>query len=58
MSEPIVWENIPKSQADAQTINEAIDAGIDAHNADSEAHMAALESLGDHRTNSIIDHPA
>lgn len=57
MSDPIVWENIPKSQADNETIEEAIAAGIDAHNADTDAHMQPNESLEQHRDNSIIDHP-
>lgn len=58
MAEPIVWENIPKTQTDPTTIDEAIGDAIDVHNADSEAHMAALSSLGEHRENPIIDHPA
>lgn len=58
MADPIVWENIPKSQADPTTIDEAIGDAMDVHNADSEAHMAALGSLGEHRENSVIDHPA
>lgn len=58
MAEPIVWENIPKSQTDPQTILEAILEQITVHNADSEAHMGALSSVGIHRENEIIDHPA
>lgn len=58
MSEPIVWENIPKSQSDPQTIGEAIAEGVNVHNEDIEAHMAELQSLEAHRTNNIVDHPA
>lgn len=58
MSDPIVWENIPKNQTDPTTIGEAIDDQLDAHNADSEAHMAELAALGAHRENPTIDHPA
>lgn len=55
MSEPVVWENIPKSQADDQTISEAVAAAIAVHEADSEAHLGALASLEQHRTNEILD---
>lgn len=58
MSDPIVWENIPKSQSDPQTIGEAIAEGVNVHNEDIEAHMAELQSLEAHRTNNIVDHPA
>ena len=58
MAEPIVWEDLPKSQADDTTIDEAISDALDVHNADSEAHMAALGSLELHRENEVIDHPA
>lgn len=55
MADPIVWENIPKSQADDETITEAVAAAIAAHEADSEAHLGALASLEQHRTNEILD---
>ena len=58
MSDPIVWENLPKSQADPETIEEAIVAGIDSHNADTNAHMGTDEAIEQHRLNNIIDHPA
>lgn len=53
-----VWEQLPKSQTDDTTIEEAISEGIDAHNADSEAHLSENEAIEEHRTNDIIDHPA
>lgn len=58
MVQPIVWENIPKSQADPTTIQEAIASTVAVHNADTIAHMADLQSIEQHRTNSIVDHPA
>lgn len=58
MADPVVWENIPKSQTDPTTISEAIAAGVAVHNDDSEAHLDTSQSLEQHRTNDIIDHPA
>ncbi len=58
MPELQTWENIPKSQADATTIAEAIADATEVHNADAIAHIAALASLGAHRQNLIADHPA
>lgn len=55
MSDPIVWENIPKSQLDPTTISEAIEDAIEVHNADTEAHLGELASLQAHRTNEILD---
>lgn len=57
MADP-VWGELPKSQADASTVDDEIDAKIDAHNADSEAHLGTDEAIEQHRTNDIIDHPA
>lgn len=58
MADIQTWENIPKSQTDPSTIDEAIADAIGVHDADSEAHMAALSSLAEHRENDIVDHPA
>lgn len=58
MPSPIVWESIPKSQSDPQTITEAVAAGIAVHDADPDAHMAELASLEAHRDSEIIDHLA
>lgn len=55
MAEPIVWEDIPKSQVDPTTIDEAIADAIEVHDADPEAHLQALASLEAHRTNEILD---
>lgn len=52
------WENLPKNPLDPTVISEAIQEGIDAHEADPEAHLGAGESLETHRDNEVIDHPA
>lgn len=58
MADPITWENIPKSQTEAQTILEAIDEKINTHNGDPEAHIVDLSSFEEHRKAEIIDHLA
>jgi len=57
MADP-VWGQLAKAQDDAQTIEQAIDAAIAAHNDDPDAHLAAGQSIDVHRTNEMIDHPA
>lgn len=57
MSNP-VWGLLEKAQDDDQTILEAIDAKIAAHEADEEAHLGVGESLQSHRAEEIIDHVA
>lgn len=57
MADP-VWGMLSKALDNAQTIDEAITAGIEAHEADSNAHQGAGESLETHRAQDIIDHPA
>jgi len=52
------WGNMPKSQDDPQKPNEAINASIDDHNNDPEAHLGANQSLQSHRASEIIDHIA
>lgn len=58
MPDPIVWQDLPKSQSDATTIDEATSAAIAVHNSDPDAHLAELASLEAHRTSEIIDHLA
>lgn len=53
-----VWGLLPKAQDDAQTINEAVDAAITAHNNDPDAHLGDGQSLQSHRASDIIDHLA
>lgn len=57
MADP-VWGQLAKAQDDPQTVEEAINAAIAAHEADPEAHLGDGESLQTHRQNDIIDHPA
>jgi hypothetical protein len=53
-----VWGLLAKAQDDPQTILEAIDEKIAAHEADEEAHLGVGESLQSHRASEIIDHYA
>jgi len=52
------WGNLPKNQIDGQLITEAIAEAIEAHEADPEAHLGSGESLEQHKSNDVIDHPA
>ena len=52
------WGTTPKSQVDDETINEAIDSAILAHESDPTAHLGEGEALQAHKTESIVDHPA
>lgn len=58
MADPIVWGELPKSQSDNTTIDQAIAAAIAAHEADPDAHYAAGAAIDIHRTSDVIDHPA
>ncbi|MFA5359229.1 MAG: hypothetical protein WC310_05460 [Patescibacteria group bacterium] len=53
-----VWGELEKALDDNQTILEAIDEKIAAHEADEEAHLGAGEALQSHRASEIIDHAA
>lgn len=57
MANPL-WGELEKAQDDSTTIVQYIAAQIAAHNADSEAHLAAGESLNSHKDEDVIDHPA
>lgn len=57
MSLPL-WGLLQKSVDNPQTIDEAIAAGIAAHEADPEAHLGTGESLEQHKSDGIVDHPA
>lgn len=54
----INWGNLTKSQDDNETIEQAIDRLISAHEASSDAHLGVGESLETHKSFEIIDHPA
>jgi len=51
------WGQMNKSQTDATLIEERITQMISEHNDDPTAHMADAQSIGQHRINSVIDHP-
>ena len=52
------WGDKPKSQIDASTVDEEIDAKIDDHLADPDAHLEVGQSLQSHKASEIIDHLA
>lgn len=52
------WGMMEKSAVDNEKIEEAIARLITAHEADSEAHLGAGESLQSHKSEDVIDHPA
>ena len=52
------WGDLPKNQIDSQLISEAITEAITNHEADPAAHLGTGESLEQHKSNEIIDHPA
>lgn len=52
------WGSLPKDQENPQLISEAISEAIIAHEQDPTAHLGAGESLEQHKTNEVIDHPA
>lgn len=57
MAEPN-WGLLEKSQADDQTIEEAIAEKIQDHEDDADAHLETGESLQSHKASEIIDHAA
>lgn len=54
----VTWGTLEKSAVDPQVITAAIQEMIDAHEANPSAHLGIGESLEQHKTNEIIDHPA
>jgi hypothetical protein len=52
------WQTLPKNQESAETIEEAIDRKIQAHNDDVTAHLGENQSIEAHRQSEIIDHKA
>lgn len=52
------WGDLAKSQTDAETIEEAIDRLIQAHDDDPDAHLETGQSLQSHKASEIIDHLA
>lgn len=52
------WGLMPKSQTESTTIDEAIANAIIDHESDPEAHQGEGESLQNHKSDEVIDHPA
>jgi len=52
------WGSLPKNQEDAATIDEEIDAKVQDHLDDADAHVEAGQSLQSHKASDIIDHLA
>jgi len=52
------WGDLAKSSVDPQKINAAVDAAIESHNDDPDAHTDIGQSLQSHRAAEIIDHAA
>lgn len=53
-----VWNSLPKSQSDPETIEQAIARIVGEHDTDPDAHLGATGSLTAHRTNGVLDHLA
>lgn len=53
-----LWGALEKAQDDSQTIEQAIAQAIAEHEADPTAHLGSGESLEQHKTSPVIDHPA
>ena len=52
------WENLGKNALDPTTIDSAIDAALESHNGDPNAHFGEGGALESHRNSEIIDHRA
>lgn len=52
-----LWGSLQKAQDNPQTIEEAIAEAIAAHEADPDSHMGPGESIEQHKSETVIDHP-
>lgn len=52
------WQQLQKNIDDPETIEQAIIRLVNSHEEDPEAHLGVGESLEQHKTQSVIDHPA
>jgi len=57
MTNPL-WGTLEKAQDDATNIDEAVASAIAEHESDPTAHLGTGESLEQHKTEDVIDHPA
>ena len=53
----ICWGNLAKSADDTQRIEQAIQAYVEEHDENVNAHMGENYSLGAHRLQAVLDHP-
>jgi len=58
MADLPLWGSMQKAQDDAETIEEAIQRLVDAHNDATDAHLGGTRSLEAHKAEDVIDHPA
>jgi hypothetical protein len=52
-----LWDQLQKSQDDPETIEQAIERLISEHNDNPESHLGEGQSLEEHKTENVIDHP-
>jgi len=52
------WGEVPKSQTENDLITDAIATAITEHESDPVAHQGTGESLQNHKSDEVIDHPA
>jgi hypothetical protein len=52
------WDSLAKNQTDPETIEEAINRIVSAHNNEPTSHAEDNQSIAVHRTNDILDHKA
>lgn len=58
MAQPFIWNDLPRTNNDNTTIDQAIGAAILSHNDDPDAHYGPDRALEVHRENPVVDHPA
>jgi hypothetical protein len=52
-----LWGALQKAQDNSDTIEDAINAAVVAHEADADSHLGSGESLEAHKTFGVLDHP-
>lgn len=58
MADPMIWNNLPRTNNDPTSIDQAIAGAITSHNDDPDAHIGPDRALESHRAAEIIDHLA
>jgi parallel beta-helix repeat protein len=54
----VTWDMLAKNQTDPETVEEAVARLVAAHTAEETAHLGVGESLEEHKTDPVADHPA